>query len=335
MEYILLTLMIVLIIEVYYLGQKQGGRLFTPNRGKQLIFVDTSVLIDGRIVEVAKTGFVPGVLAVPRSVVGELQYLADNADSEKRSKARHGLDVIQELKQIERIDFMLFQDGSTAKEGVDERLLKLAKENNGTICTLDFNLNKVAVVEGISVLNINELAQMLRMAYLPGEHTVIELVQKGQDSHQSVGYLPDGTMVVVENSNQLIGKTVDVEIIRSIQTAAGKMMFAKLKGGSSASDSSKQHKKHELPQSPRKALVARKVFRGTGRKQVNSTKDEPNESAQKESRQATRSDRNSASQPTPLRTQKDTRRPFKADAQRGRRRPADKEDVLLELVNKQ
>lgn len=332
MEYILLILMITLIIEVYYLGQKKSGRLFTSSRGKQLIFVDTSVLIDGRIVEVAKTGFIPGVLAVPRSVVGELQYLADNADSEKRAKARHGLDVIQELKQIERIDFMLFQDGSTAKEGVDERLLKLAKDNNGTICTLDYNLNKVAVVEGIFVLNINELAQMLRMAYLPGEQTAIELVQKGQDSHQAVGYLPDGTMVVVENAHQLIGKSVDVEIIRSIQTAAGKMMFAKLRGGAPF-DSQKSHKKHDALQAPRKALVARKVFRTNGRKPASTAKD-TKQAMSEEASQSERLVKKDTDTKSAQTRQDESRKPFKAN-NRGRRRPADKEDVLLDLVNKQ
>jgi rRNA-processing protein FCF1 len=185
------------------------------------------VLIDGRIIPVVASGFVSDIIAIPRSVLGELQFLADNADAEKRARARHGLDIVKELQGIEGADVQIFQDGSKAEEGVDERLLKLAKKYAGAICTIDYNLNKVAIVEGITVLNVNELAKNLRMAYLPGEKLKIELVQKGQDNHQAVGYLPDGTMVVVEHASSQIGQFVEVEFIRSLQTAAGKMMFAK------------------------------------------------------------------------------------------------------------
>lgn len=193
----------------------------------QAILVDTSVLMDGRVTAIAAAGFIGGTLVIPRSVVGELQFLADNADADKRARARSGLDIISELQMMNGVEVEILQDGSKADEGVDERLLSLAKQHNASICTIDYNLNKVAVVEGIKVLNINELAQGLRMAYLPGEHMSLELVQKGQDSHQAVGYLPDGTMVVVEQGSSLIGQTVEVEIVRSLQTAAGKMMFAK------------------------------------------------------------------------------------------------------------
>ncbi|MEI6228707.1 MAG: hypothetical protein WCP11_01640 [Candidatus Saccharibacteria bacterium] len=192
------------------------------------IFVDTSVLIDGRIIAVAGSGFISGKLSIPRSVIGELQFLADNADAEKRSRARHGLDVVSELQKMPNVSVEIFQDGSRAEEGVDERLLKLAKKYHGSICTIDYNLNKVAIVEDIKVLNVNDLAMSLRMAYLPGEKIMLELTQKGQDGHQAVGHLTDGTMVVVEHANNQIGKTVEIEFIRSLQTAAGKMMFAKL-----------------------------------------------------------------------------------------------------------
>ena len=191
------------------------------------ILIDTSVLMDGRITSIASTGFMGGALVIPRSVVGELQFLADNADADKRARARRGLDVITELQAMPMVTVEVLQDGSKAQEGVDERLLSLAKQYTAAICTIDYNLNKVAAVEGIPVLNINELAQSLRMAYLPGEHMMVELVQKGQDSHQGVGYLADGTMVVVEQASNLIGQTVSVEVIRSLQTAAGKMMFAR------------------------------------------------------------------------------------------------------------
>jgi len=191
------------------------------------ILVDTSVLMDGRIVPVAQTGFIGGTLVIPRSVIGELQFLADHADADKRARARYGLDVVTELQAMERVNVELLQDGSHAREGVDDRLLKLAKQHGVVIMTLDYNLNKVAAVEGTEVLNLNELAQSIRMEHLPGEKITLELIQKGQDAHQGVGYLPDGTMVVVEQASAQIGQTLNVEIIRNLQTAAGRMIFAK------------------------------------------------------------------------------------------------------------
>lgn len=226
MDILIIVLLFVIAAEATYLTytnfQKHGRTSQSP------IFVDTSVLIDGRIIAIAQSGFMSRTLYIPRSVVGELQFLADNADSEKRSRARHGLDVINELQLLTTVKTEIFPDGTRAKEGVDNRLLELAKKHNGSICTIDYNLNKVAVVEGITVLNVNDLAKTLRMAYLPGEKTLIEITQKGNDSHQGVGHLSDGTMVVVEQGGQLVGKSVEIEFIRSLQTAAGKMMFAKL-----------------------------------------------------------------------------------------------------------
>lgn len=225
--FITLAAVIIILAEVSYLLLKSSDRI-TFGRRSRPVLLDTSALIDGRIVTVAKTGFMNGQLIIPRSVVGELQFLADNADHDKRARARHGLDVVAELQAMsDLVQVEILQDGSKADEGVDERLLSLAKKYRASICTLDYNLNKVALVESITVLNINELAQSIRMAYLPGEKIHLELVQKGQDSHQAVGYLADGTMVVVEQASSFIGQTVEVEIIRSLQTAAGRMMFAK------------------------------------------------------------------------------------------------------------
>lgn len=226
-NFIIIIILIIILAETTYLVAVNTKKL-SLKKDINPIFVDTSVLIDGRIIAVANSGFICGKLVIPRSVVGELQFLADNADSEKRSRARHGLDVISELQAMTNIKVEILQDGSRAKEGVDERLLELAKQYNGLICTIDYNLIKVAQVENISVLNVNDLAMSLRMAYLPGEKILLELTQKGQDSHQAVGHLVDGTMVVVERANNYIGKTVEIEFIRSLQTAAGKMMFAKL-----------------------------------------------------------------------------------------------------------
>ena len=221
----LLAVTLLILGEVSYLLAKLPK---TSNKFKgRSVLVDTSVLMDGRIVSIAATGFIGGTLIIPRSVVGELQFLADNADADKRARARAGLDVVTELQKMPGVDVELLQDGSKAQEGVDERLLKLAKQYTAAICTIDYNLNKVAAVENIQELNINELAQSMRMSYLPGEQMMVELAQKGQDSHQGVGYLADGTMVVVEQASGQIGQQVHVEVVRSLQTAAGRMMFAR------------------------------------------------------------------------------------------------------------
>ena len=224
-DIVLLAVTLLILGEVSFLLAKLPKT--TMKAKGNAVLIDTSVLMDGRITGIAATGFIGGTLVIPRSVVGELQFLADNADADKRARARRGLDVVTELQHMPGVVVELLQDGSKANEGVDERLLSLAKQYSASICTIDYNLNKVAVVEGIKVLNINELAQSIRMAHLPGDQMVLEIVQKGQDSHQGVAYLPDGTMVVVEQSSQLIGQQAHVEIVRSLQTAAGKMMFAK------------------------------------------------------------------------------------------------------------
>ena len=243
MEIFIIILLLIIAAEATYLVAVNTKKLAHKKHNRP-IFVDTSVLIDGRILAVAESGFIGDTLFIPRSVIGELQYLADNADAEKRSRARHGLDVVNELQKMPDVNVEIFQDGSKAEEGVDERLLKLARENHGVICTIDYNLNKVAQVEGLVVLNVNDLAMSLRMAYLPGEKIMLDLTQKGQDNHQAVGHLTDGTMVVVEHASDRIGKTIEIEFIRSLQTAAGKMMFAR------PTDKQATHGSDERDQSP-------------------------------------------------------------------------------------
>ncbi|EDK72504.1 PilT protein domain protein [candidate division TM7 genomosp. GTL1] len=218
-----LGLLVAIGAETTYLIAKQPSTI--RRKGGIATLVDTSVLIDGRIVSVARAGFAGGTLIVPRSVVAELQYMADNADHDKRMRARYGLDVIQELQQMKGVTVEVLQDPKT--KDVDGQLVILAKQYNAQLCTIDYNLNKVAQVEGITVLNVNELAQALRTTHLPGETYKLQLVQKGSDSHQGVGYLEDGTMVVVEQSSNLIGKDVLVEFTRVLQTQAGRMMFAR------------------------------------------------------------------------------------------------------------
>ncbi len=228
MDFLIITLLSVIAAETSYLALVNFKKISNFRSADKKIFVDTSVLIDGRIVLVASSGFVMGKLCIPRSVLGELQFMADKADGEKRTRARYGLDVVAELQRIDGLKIEIFQDSILAKEGVDERLIYLAKKYKGSICTIDYNLNKVASVEGIKVLNVNDLAISLRMSYLPGEKTMLELTHKGSDDHQAVGHLLDGTMVVVERANNMIGKTVEVEFTRVLQTSAGKMMFAKV-----------------------------------------------------------------------------------------------------------
>lgn len=207
-------------------------------------FIDTSALIDGRILDVARAGFIPRHLVISRSVLSELQLLADGADSDKRSRARHGLDIAKALKDLEDVTVTVFEDQKGA-ENVDNQLLVLARKYRGSICTIDYNLNKVAQAEAISVLNVNELAKNLRMNFLPGERASIIIAQKGNDAHQGVGYMADGTMVVVEQAKQDIGKMVNVEFIRSLQTDAGRMLFAKKLGAES-----REHKPRRVPSKP-------------------------------------------------------------------------------------
>ncbi len=196
---------------------------------RRKVFVDTSTLMDGRILAVAKTGFLGDELLIPRSVIREMQLLADGSDAEKRARARFGLDVANELERVELAQVEIFPD-DTKRVKVDERLLELARENRGIILTNDFNLIKVAATEHIDAININELAQSLRSEYLPGDHLYVKIISVGSNPHQGVAYLPDGTMVVVDDAEKFAGKNaaVEIEFVRYLQTNAGKMMFAKL-----------------------------------------------------------------------------------------------------------
>ena len=226
LELLIIVMLLGIMAEIYL--TTRPTRKLAHGAAVPTMLVDTSVLMDGRVVDLAKTGFLLGQVVVPRSVLGELQLLADGSDHTKRERARFGMDKMKELKDVLGASFTLLPDEERIPEGVDSRLLKLAKEMNASVLTIDYNLNKVAQVEGIMVLNINELAKSLRMSHLPGDTLELELTQKGQDSHQAVGHLRDGTMVVVEQAKLFIGQIKRVEIIRSLQTDAGKMMFAKI-----------------------------------------------------------------------------------------------------------
>lgn len=223
----LTNLIAVLAVGIFAETSYLAVKTIQPAKTKDSILIDTSVLIDGRIVSIARSGLIGVKLIVPRSVVRELQFMADRADHDKRERARYGLDVIEQLQAIEGVHAEVIDDGVTSQSGVDEQLMILARKWQAKLCTIDYNLNKSARVQGVQVININELAHALRVMYLPGEKFDVRLQQLGQDSHQAVGYLDDGTMVVVDHAKTLIGKTIQVEATRVLQTAAGKMMFAK------------------------------------------------------------------------------------------------------------
>ena len=197
------------------------------SRARRKIYVDTSALMDGRILAVAKTGFIGDDLIIPRSVIREMQTLADGKDSEKRMRARAGMDVVNELERVVFFNTEILQD-ELDYTPVDERLIALTKENHGLILTNDFNLGKVAKTEKIDVLNINDLALTLRSDYLPGDKLKIKIISVGSNPKQGVGYLPDGTMAVVDKASKMVGKEVEVEFVRFLQTSAGRMMFGKL-----------------------------------------------------------------------------------------------------------
>lgn len=193
------------------------------------MLLDTSAVIDGRISNIIKTGFLSGTLLVPRFVLAELQHIADSSDVLRRQRGRRGLTILEDLKKYHSNSFkyVVFSNETTKAKEVDARLIELAKKYHARIITVDFNLNKVAKVSGIDVLNVNELANSVKTAILPGEELTTMVVQLGKDPTQGVGYLPDGTMIVVEGGFDLVGKTATVMVSRLLQTAAGKMIFAK------------------------------------------------------------------------------------------------------------
>ena len=194
---------------------------------RRKIYVDTSALIDGRILNVARSGFIDGDLIVLKSVLRELQLLADGKDSEKRSRARAGLEVVSELERVVNVNAEILDDGEGYKK-VDEELLKITKETKGAILTLDYNLIKVAEAEKIETLNINDLALAVRSEFLPGEKIKLKITEKGSNRGQGVGHLSNGAMVVVDNAANKVGKEVVVEFVRFHETSAGRMIFARL-----------------------------------------------------------------------------------------------------------
>jgi uncharacterized protein YacL len=193
--------------------------------------LDTSVIIDGRILDIARTGFMEGVLVLPRFVLLELQAVADSTDPARRTRGRRGLDVVNELQKLSSLDVEIME--VTLKqlkvETVDSGLVALAQQIGGEILTTDYNLNKIAQIQGITVLNVNDLANAMKPMLLPGESIIVDVIREGKEPHQGVGYLDDGTMLVVEDGENYIGKRVEVVVTSMLQTSAGRMVFGRIR----------------------------------------------------------------------------------------------------------
>ena len=205
------------------------GGFFAGERrsGKNYKILDTSVIIDGRVADVCETGFIDGILLIPQFVLRELQQVADSADSLKRNRGRRGLDILQRIQKMAGIEVQILEKDFPQIREVDLKLIELAKELEAKIVTNDFNLNKIAQLQDVPVLNINELANSLKPVVLPGEVMKVFILKEGKEYNQGVAYLDDGTMVVVDNARKMIGKTIDTSVTSVLQTTAGKMIFGR------------------------------------------------------------------------------------------------------------
>jgi uncharacterized protein YacL len=222
----------------FFLGLSKGTEISVTNivrlfRGQSLEenlkILDTSVIIDGRIADVCESGFLEGIFILPQFILQELQHIADSADTIKRARGRRGLDILHKVQKMSHITVKIVDEDFPKIKEVDSKLVALAKLLNAKVITNDFNLNKVAELQGVSVLNINELANALKPVVLPGESIKIFILKEGKEHNQGVAYLDDGTMVVIENARRLIGKNADVTVTSVLQTTAGRMIFSKLK----------------------------------------------------------------------------------------------------------
>lgn len=225
MEIFILVVVLILLAETSIVLAKNLKK-DTKKSGRRKVFVDTSALIDGRLLSVARTGFIGDDLLIPRSVIRELQLLADGKDTGKRAVARRGMDNARELERVVFCNTEIYED-ELDHTPVDERLISLAKQQHGLICTNDYNLNKVAATEHIDVLNVNELAVALLGNTTPGTKLHLKITEKGSNRGQGVGHLADGTMVVVDHASKLIGKEISAEVTKAHQTSAGRIIFAK------------------------------------------------------------------------------------------------------------
>lgn len=226
MEVIQLLLLVAIVGLLVAARTNKGFALFQK---QHRIILDSCALIDGRIAEIVRTGFVHSELVIPQFILSELQLLADGNDSHKRERARYGLDIAHELQDSAPTKVVIDRTLLPGVTATDDKLVALAKKSGAQLYTTDYNLSKVAAVEGVQVLNVNELSHSLRPITLPGESLNIKIVQKGSSRDQGVGYLEDGTMIVIENAARYVGRTVPVSVTRMHQTVAGKMVFGQVK----------------------------------------------------------------------------------------------------------
>jgi len=213
-------------------GRSEGGSGSSWTNLNRNILLDTSVIIDGRVADIAKTGFLPGTLLIPRFVLNELQYIADSPDGLRRQRGRRGMEVLSELQKLPNILVRISDIDVEGVREVDDKLIVLGKQLKSPVLTNDYNLNRIAELQGVTVLNINELANAVKSVVLPGELLRINVIQEGKESGQGVGYMDDGTMVVVENGKEYIGEYMDVNVTKVLQTAAGRMIFARVEDSS-------------------------------------------------------------------------------------------------------
>jgi uncharacterized protein YacL len=202
----------------------------TPSQNTARYLLDTSVIIDGRIADISETGFIQGVLIIPQFILQELHHIADSNDSLKKIRGRRGLDVIEKIQKQKGLEVVIL-DQNPPKDNVDAKLVDLALELQGTVITNDFNLNKVAELRGVKVLNLNKLANALKPAVLPGEILNAQIIREGKTPGQGIAYLDDGTMIVVENARRHIGRTLEVVVTSVLQTGTGRMIFTEIKNG--------------------------------------------------------------------------------------------------------
>ncbi|MDR1262322.1 MAG: hypothetical protein LBK46_02390 [Oscillospiraceae bacterium] len=216
--------------EIFHFSRRErpDGKGLPSNAAMDKI-LDTSVIIDGRILDVLSTGFVEGIVVIPQFVLAELRHIADSPDPMRRNRGRRGLDILARIQRELAIPVEIDETNADTSDEVDAKLLKLAVQRGGAVVTNDFNLNKVASVTGVSVLNLNDLTNALKPALLPGEECTVQIVREGKEPNQGVGFLEDGTMIVVDNARRMIGERVEAVVTTALQTSAGRMIFARLK----------------------------------------------------------------------------------------------------------
>jgi uncharacterized protein YacL len=203
---------------------------FAPqNKPDNLLLLDTSIIIDGRIADLIEIGFIEGLVVVPRFVLLELQQIADSADDIKRARGRRGFEMLKRLQQNNKIEVRIHDGDFPEEKGVDPKLVRLARNLSAKLYTNDFNLAKVAGLQGVKCVNLHEVGRLMKAALIPGETVPIKIVREGRDKGQGIGYLPDGTMVVINNGQSHVSQTVDAQIVSSVQTGAGVLVFAEIR----------------------------------------------------------------------------------------------------------